>query len=265
MRKDYEIILNLIPENSKVLDIGCSDGELITYLENKGISAQGVELSQEKVIKCLEKGLDVIHGDIILIVEDFPFNQFDYCLLTQTIQAVQEPDQLLNTLKKVSKNIIVSFNNSARLSKISNFLLTGSFDSLLKKANSDHWYNTDYIHPCSIKDFKKLAKDLDLKIISGLIRFLKLSVIPSNFFLIISSYFFDTDFPPNFSKEYKNKHLLLVKKPLFSTSISLIRVLETISLTTVSSFVNFLTKVGIKFLFRVKRFLLTSFSSRSQK
>ena len=142
MRKDYEIILNLIPENSKVLDIGCSDGELITYLENKGISAQGVELSQEKVIKCLEKGLDVIHGDINLIVEDFPFNQFDYCLLTQTIQAVQEPDQLLNTLKKVSKNIIVSFNNSARLSKISNFLLTGSFDSLLKKANSDHWYNT---------------------------------------------------------------------------------------------------------------------------
>ncbi len=133
MRKDYEIILNLIPENSKVLDIGCSDGELITYLENKGISAQGVELSQEKVIKCLEKGLDVIHGDINLIVEDFPFNQFDYCLLTQTIQAVQEPDQLLNTLKKVSKNIIVSFNNSARLSKISNFLLTGSFDSLLKK------------------------------------------------------------------------------------------------------------------------------------
>jgi methionine biosynthesis protein MetW len=123
-------------------------------------------LNQEKVIKCLEKGLDVIHGDINLIVEDFPFNQFDYCLLTQTIQAVQKPDQLLNTLKKVSKNIIVSFNNSARLSKISNFLLSGSFDSLLKKADSDHWYNTDYIHPCSIKDFKKLAENLDLKIIS---------------------------------------------------------------------------------------------------
>ena len=152
MRKDYEIILNLIPENSKVLDIGCSDGELITYLENKGISAQGVELSQEKVIKCLEKGLDVIHGDINLIVEDFPFNQFDYCLLTQTIQAVQEPDQLLNTLKKVSKNIIVSFNNSARLSKISNFLLTGSFDSLLKKANSDHWYNTCLLYTSDAAD-----------------------------------------------------------------------------------------------------------------
>ncbi len=166
MRSDYQIILDLIPQNSKVLDIGCSDGELISLLANKQVSAQGVELNQEKVISCLEKGLDVIHGDINLMVEDFPHNQFDYCILTQTIQAVQKPDVLLNTLKKIGRNIIVSFNNSARLSKVARFLLSGSFDSLLKKADSDQWYNTDYIHPCSIKDFKKLAKDLNLKVIS---------------------------------------------------------------------------------------------------
>ena len=165
MRSDYKIILDLIPENSKVLDIGCSDGELISLLADKNISAQGVEINQERVISCLGKGLDVIHGDINLMVEDFPHNQFDYCILTQTIQAVQKPDVLLNTLKKVGKNIIVSFNNSARLSKIVKFLLSGSFDSLLKKSDSDQWYNTDYIHPCSIKDFKKLTLDLDLKII----------------------------------------------------------------------------------------------------
>ena len=166
MRSDYKIILDLIPENSKVLDIGCADGELISLLENKNISAQGVELNQEKVISCLEKGLDVIHGDINVMVEDFPYNQFDYCILTQTIQAVQKPDVLLNTLKKIGKNIIVGFNNSARLSKVLSFLVSGSFDSLLKKSNSDQWYNTDYIHPCSIKDFKKLALDLDLRIIN---------------------------------------------------------------------------------------------------
>ena len=166
MRSDYKIILDLIPENSKVLDIGCSDGELISLLENKHISAQGVELNQEKVISCLEKGLDVIHGDINVMVEDFPYNQFDYCILTQTIQAVQKPDVLLNTLKKIGKNIIVGFNNSARLSKVLSFLVSGSFDSLLKKSDSDQWYNTDYIHPCSIKDFKKLALDLDLRIIN---------------------------------------------------------------------------------------------------
>ena len=166
MRSDYKIILDIIPENSKVLDIGCSDGELISLLESKNISAQGVELNQEKVISCLEKGLDVIHGDINVMVEDFPYNQFDYCILTQTIQAVQKPDVLLDTLKKIGKNIIVGFNNSARLSKVLSFLVSGSFDSLLKKSNSDQWYNTDYIHPCSIKDFKKLALDLDLRIIN---------------------------------------------------------------------------------------------------
>ena len=166
MRSDYKIILDIIPENSKVLDIGCSDGELISLLESKNISAQGVELNQEKVISCLEKGLDVIHGDINVMVEDFPYNQFDYCILTQTIQAVQKPDVLLNTLKKIGKNIIVGFNNSARLSKVLSLLVSGSFDSLLKKSDSDQWYNTDYIHPCSIKDFKKLALDLDLRIIN---------------------------------------------------------------------------------------------------
>tara|TARA_Y100000992_G_C21262367_1_gene491994 strand:- start:459 stop:1052 length:594 start_codon:yes stop_codon:yes gene_type:complete len=166
MRDDYKIILDLIPTNSKVLDIGCSDGELISLLSKKNVSAQGVELNQEKVISCLEKGLDVIHGDINLMVEDFPHNQFDYCILTQTIQAVQKPDVLLNTLKDIGKNIIVSFNNSARLSKIYELFISGSFDSLLKKSDSDQWYNTDYIHPCSIKDFKKLAIDLNLKIIT---------------------------------------------------------------------------------------------------
>ena len=124
MRNDYQIILDLIPQNSKVLDIGCSDGELISLLANKDISAQGVELNQEKVISCLGKGLDVIHGDINLMVEDFPYNQFDYCILTQTIQAVQKPDVLLNILKKIGKNIIVSFNNSARLSKVNNDILS---------------------------------------------------------------------------------------------------------------------------------------------
>ena len=87
MRSDYKIILDLIPENSKVIEIGCSDGELISLLTNKSISAQGVELNQEKVISCLVKGLDVIHGDTNVIVEDFPYNHLDYCILTQAIQA----------------------------------------------------------------------------------------------------------------------------------------------------------------------------------
>ena len=83
-------------------------------------------------------------------------------------------------------SIIVGFNNSGRLSKVIQFLLSGSFDSLLKKSDSDQWYNTDYIHPCSIKDFKKLSLDLNFKIIStyDVINSTQFTdgKIPSNFF-----------------------------------------------------------------------------------
>ena len=78
MRSDYKIILDLIPKNSKVLDIGCSDGELISLLADKNISAQGVEINQERVISCLGKGLDVIHGDINLItIYNLPSDSLD--------------------------------------------------------------------------------------------------------------------------------------------------------------------------------------------
>ena len=166
MRKDYQVILDFIPPGSKILDIGCSDGELINLLSQKGVSCQGVEIDQEKVVKCLEKGLDVIQGDINHIVDNFPHNQFDFCILTQTIQTVQKPDILLNELKKIGKNIIVSFSNSAHIGKITKFLFSGSFNSLLKKSTNDQWFDTYNIHPCSIKDFQILALSLNLKIFS---------------------------------------------------------------------------------------------------
>ena len=186
MRRDYQVILEFIPSGSKILDIGCSDGELINLLSQKGVSCQGVEIDQEKVVKCLEKGLDVIQGDISHIVDNFPHNQFDFCILTQTIQTVQKPDILLNELKKIGKNIIVSFSNSAHIGKISKFLFSGSFNSLLKKSTNDQWFDTYNIHPCSIKDFQILALSLNLKIFSTYdldsLKKYKDSKIPSNLF-----------------------------------------------------------------------------------
>ena len=135
MRNDYKIILDIIPNGSKVLDIGCSSGELLSLLNKKdNVHTQGVEINQEEVVKCLEDGLDVVQGDINQILEDFPHNQFDYCILTQTIQTVNAPDKLLNLLKKVGKNIIISFDNSNYYKKVFNFSVRGSFDNLLEKS-----------------------------------------------------------------------------------------------------------------------------------
>ena len=115
-------------------------------------------------MKCLENGLDVVQGDINQILEDFPHNKFDYCILTQTIQTVNAPDKLLNLLKKVGKNIIISFDNSNYYKKVFNFSVRGSFDNLLEKSEGDQWFNTQNIHPCSIKDFTVLAKKVGFTI-----------------------------------------------------------------------------------------------------
>ena len=165
MRNDYKIILDIIPNGSKVLDIGCSSGELLSLLNKKDdVHTQGVEINQEEVVKCLEDGLDVVQGDINQILEDFPHNQFDYCILTQTIQTVNAPDKLLTLLKKVGKNIIISFDNSNYYKKVFNFSVRGSFDNLLEKSEGDQWFNTQNIHPCSIKDFTVLAKKVGFTI-----------------------------------------------------------------------------------------------------
>ena len=165
MRKDYKIILDIIQSGSKVLDIGCSSGELLYLLNVKDdVQTQGVEINQEKVVTCLENGLDVVQGDINQILEDFPHNQFDYCILTQTIQTVNAPDKLLQLLKKVGKNIIISFDNSNYYKKVFNFSVKGSFDNLLWESHEDQWFNTENIHPCSIKDFTILAKKVGFTI-----------------------------------------------------------------------------------------------------
>lgn len=165
MRNDYKIILDIIPSKSKVLDIGCSSGELLTLLNNKeNVQTQGVEINQEEVVKCLESGLDVVQGDINQILEDFPHNQFDYCLLTQTIQTVNEPDKLLHLLKKVGRNIIISFDNSNYYKRVLEFAIKGSYNNLIQNSVKENWYNSEIIHPCSIKDFTALAKKVGFKI-----------------------------------------------------------------------------------------------------
>ena len=85
-------------------------------------------------------------------------------MLTQTIQTVNEPDKLLQLLKKVGKNIIISFDNSNYYKKVFEFAFMGSFNNLLQNSSEEQWFNSQNIHPCSIKDFNILAKQLGFKI-----------------------------------------------------------------------------------------------------
>ena len=112
MKEEFNIISNLIEENTRVLDVGCGNGDLMKFLqENKTKDIRGLEISKEKVQNCLSKGLTVIEGNAESDLKQFPKSSFDYVILSQTLQAFLNPELVINELLKVGKKAIVTIPN----------------------------------------------------------------------------------------------------------------------------------------------------------
>jgi len=162
-RLDFEIIKNVIKENSRILDIGCENGELLKFL-NKGkkIDGRGLEISQKNVNICVKHGLSVVQGDADKDLVSYPSKSFDFVILSQTLQATHSPEKVLNELVRISKRAIVSFPNFGswviRLKLLINGIMPES--DLLPYT----WYTTPNIHLCTIKDFKKLCNKNSINI-----------------------------------------------------------------------------------------------------
>ena len=108
MKKEFKVIADLLPNNSRVLDVGCGDGSLMNFLkEKKNIEVRGLELNQENVQKCINKGLPVIQGNAETELHQFPNQSFDYVVLSQTLQAFYEPEKVLKNLLRIGKAVIV--------------------------------------------------------------------------------------------------------------------------------------------------------------
>lgn len=163
IRFDLEIIASLVKEGSKALDIGCGNGELINFLEkNKKVEAKGIEISSHQVSKALLKGLSVIQGDAEEDLKSYPDKSFDYAILSHTIQATKKPDKILKEMLRIANFAIVSLPNFAHIKNRLHLALKGTMP--VNKTIPFQWYETPNIHFCSIKDFKKLCKELDLKV-----------------------------------------------------------------------------------------------------
>ena len=109
MKIEFKIIANLLPENSRVLDVGCGDGTLMNYLlKEKNIDVRGLELNEKNVETCISKGLSVIEGDAETELDQFPDKSFDYVVLSQTLQAFYNPVTVLDHLLRIGKASIVS-------------------------------------------------------------------------------------------------------------------------------------------------------------
>lgn len=161
---NYEIISNIIEPNSKVLDLGCGSGELLKLLkEKKQVKGRGVDINQDNVIKCIEKGLSVVQGDIDAGLSDYPDNSYDYVVLNQTLQSTHKPDHVMLEMLRIGKKGVVSFPNFAYWRVRNHLFFKGRMPK--SKILPFEWYNTPNIHLLTINDFKDFALKNNIRIL----------------------------------------------------------------------------------------------------
>jgi len=162
MKNEFKIIINLLPAQSRVLDVGCGDGTLIEALINqKDIDARGIELEENKVKQCISKGLSVIQGNAETELGQFPDKAFDFVILSQTLQAFYQPENVLNELLRIGKKVIISIPNFGYWQVRTSLLFFGKMP--ITKSLPDSWYNTPNLHVCSIKDFYQFCDKKKIK------------------------------------------------------------------------------------------------------
>ena len=167
MKTEYKIIVDLIEEKTRVLDVGCDDGTLMVSLKkDKNVDARGIEISKDKVQTCVSKGLTVIEGNAELDLKQFPNDSFDYVVLGQTLQAFVNPEIVIKELLRVGKKAIITIPNFGHWKVRLNLLIKGTMP--ITESLPNDWYNTPNIHMCTIKDFVKFSKIINFKIFKSL-------------------------------------------------------------------------------------------------
>ena len=163
LRKDLKVICDIIDRNEVVLDVGCGEGILLSYLsEHKKVDCRGIEINQKGVNKCVEKGLAVIQGDANVDLKDYPDNFFTTAVLSQTIQAMISPDSVINNLVRIGKRAIISFPNFGYWKIRKDLMLSGQMPQ--SKILPYNWYDSPNIHLCTIKDFEIFCDDNKIRI-----------------------------------------------------------------------------------------------------
>lgn len=162
-RLDHEVIYGIVEPGSRVLDLGCGEGDLLHLLtKGKGVKAQGVELSEAAIYKCVEKGLSVFHGDIDSGLKDYPDGSFDYVILNQSMQEVKKVDFVIDEALRVGSRVIVGFPNFAYWRARLRLFFKGK--TPVTYSLPYRWYNTPNLHFLSISDFKEFCSDKGITI-----------------------------------------------------------------------------------------------------
>jgi homoserine O-acetyltransferase/O-succinyltransferase len=163
-RLDYDQIVRLIQPAASVLDLGCGRGSLLVKLrENGDRKLMGLELNQDDIVVCLQRGLDVVQADLNSGLAPFSNSQFDYVVLSQTLQAVRDVERLTADMLRVGRRSIVSFPNFGYY-KLRKMLHDRGRSPISSGLLRHEWYNTPNIRFFSIADFEDFCRERRIQI-----------------------------------------------------------------------------------------------------
>ena len=166
---DYDVVVELIPSGAKVLDLGCGSGELLDRLiQEKQVCGRGLDIDPELVIRCVEKGLSVVQGNLDEGLAQYSDKSFDWVVLNQTLQVTHQPAVVLREMLRVGHTGIVSFPNFAYWRARGQLLFKGRMP--VSRTLPFPWYSTPNIHLPTIRDFRRLCSQVGGRIIKEIYR-----------------------------------------------------------------------------------------------
>jgi methionine biosynthesis protein MetW len=167
-RVDLLAISELVTPGSRVLDIGCGDGQLLSLLETtRGVDGRGIEISQKGVNACVARGLSVIQGDADRDLVDYPDDAFDFAILSQTLQATHRPREVVEQMLRIGKKAIITFPNFGNWRVRAALGFRGRMP--VTKSLPYTWYDTPNIHFCTLRDFTEMVQSLGAKVETAMV------------------------------------------------------------------------------------------------
>jgi methionine biosynthesis protein MetW len=156
-RRDYAMIAELVRPASRVLDLGCGEGELLAWLrEYKNVDARGVEIEGAKVQRAIARGVSVYQGDLESGLRDYPDRSFDFIILSQTLQEMRHPLGVLQEMLRVGEHVIVSFPNFGHWTVRVAHLFSGRAPKT--ELFPYDWYDSPNLHFLTVDDFVLLCR-----------------------------------------------------------------------------------------------------------
>ena len=163
IKLDHRVIVELVRQQSTVLDLGCGTGDLLYLLvKEKKARVQGIEIDEQAIYKCVAKGLNVFHGDIDTGLAEFSDKSFDYVVLNQSLQQILHIDKVLDDALRVGKKVVVGFPNFAHYKARLQMFFQGK--APVTGGLPYQWYETPNLHFLSIHDFRNYCRSKQISI-----------------------------------------------------------------------------------------------------